>query len=67
MPHIAVLTNDLQYEFTYKITRSSEILAQKLTQFNQFLDGIRSLEQSVIHLQLINDPSDPAVQKRYLF
>lgn len=67
MPHIAVLTNDLQYEFTYKITRSSEILAQKLTQFNQFLDGIRSLEQSVIHLQLINDPSDPTVQKRYLF
>ncbi|WP_259274780.1 hypothetical protein [Raoultella terrigena] len=66
MPNIAVLTNDLQYEFTYKITRSSEILAQKLTQFNQFLDGIRSLEQSVIHLQLINDPNDPAVQKRYL-
>ena len=65
MPNIAVLTNDLQYEFTYKITHSPEILARKLTQFNQFLDEIRSLGQSVIHLQLINDPNDPAVQKRY--
>ncbi|MXE44750.1 cysteine hydrolase [Escherichia sp. HH41S] len=65
MPNIAVLTNDLQYEFTYKITRSPEILAQKLVQFNQFLDGIRALDQSIIHLQLINDPNDPAVQKRY--
>ncbi|MCV5519768.1 cysteine hydrolase, partial [Escherichia coli] len=60
MPNIAVLTNDLQYEFTYKITRSPEILAQKLVQFNQFLDGIRALDQSIIHLQLINDPNDPA-------
>lgn len=50
MPNIAVLTNDLQYEFTYKITHSPEILARKLTQFNQFLDEIRSLGQSVIHL-----------------
>lgn len=28
MPNVAVLTNDLQYEFTYKITRSAQELEQ---------------------------------------
>lgn len=65
MPNVAVLTNDLQYEFTYKITRSAQELEQKLTAFNQFLDGVRNQNQAVIHLQLINDPDDPAVQRRY--
>lgn len=55
MPNVAVLTNDLQYEFTYKITHSTQELEQKLTAFNQFLDGIRNQNQAVIHLQLIND------------
>lgn len=65
MPNVAVLTNDLQYEFTYKITRSAQELEQKLTALNQFLDGVRNQNQAVIHLQLINDPDDPAVQRRY--
>ncbi|AUT97564.1 cysteine hydrolase [Citrobacter freundii] len=65
MPNVAVLTNDLQYEFTNKITRSAQELEQKLTTFNQFLDGVRNQNQAVIHLQLINDPDDPAVQRRY--
>lgn len=65
MPNVAVLTNDLQYEFTYKITYSTQELEQKLTAFNQFLDGIRNQNQAVIHLQLINDPAVPAVQRRY--
>jgi len=65
MPNVAVLTNDLQYEFTYKITRSAQELEQKLKAFNQFLDGVRNQNQAVIHLQLINDPDDPAVQRRY--
>ncbi|EMQ0961735.1 cysteine hydrolase [Citrobacter braakii] len=65
MPNVAVLTNDLQYELTYKITRSAQELEQKLTAFNQFLDGVRNQNQAVIHLQLINDPDDPAVQRRY--
>ncbi|HCB1681950.1 MAG: cysteine hydrolase [Citrobacter sp.] len=65
MPNVAVLTNDLQYEFTYKITRSAQELEQKLTAFNQFLDDVRNQNQAVIHLQLINDPDDPAVQRRY--
>ncbi len=65
MPNVAVLTNDLQYEFTYKITRSSLELEQKLLKFNLFLEGIRQRQQAVIHLQLINDPNDPAIQRRY--
>ncbi len=65
MPNVAVLTNDLQYEFTYKITRSPQQLERKLADFNQFLDGIRKQNQIVIHLQLINDPGVPAVQRRY--
>ena len=63
MPNIAVLTNDLQYEFTYKITHSEKELEQKLRDFNAFLDGVRHQNQAVIHLQLINDPNDPAVQQ----
>lgn len=65
MANVAVLTNDLQYEFTYKITRSAPELEKKLNDFNEFLNGIRKLNQAVIHLQLINDPTDPAVQRRY--
>lgn len=65
MPNVAVLTNDLQYEFTYKITKSPEELEKKLRHFNEFLDGIRQKGQKIIHLQLINDPADPAVQRRY--
>ncbi|WP_218057054.1 MULTISPECIES: isochorismatase family protein [unclassified Gilliamella] len=65
MPKVAMLTNDLQYEFTYKISKSPEELEEKLTKFNEFLNGIRNLNHQVIHLQLINDPNDPAVQKRY--
>ncbi len=65
MSNVAVLTNDLQYEFTYKITTDPQELEHKLTKFNTFLDGIREAGQSVIHLQLIHDPNDPSVQRRY--
>ncbi|EDZ5934446.1 cysteine hydrolase [Salmonella enterica subsp. enterica serovar Chandans] len=65
MPNIAVLTNDLQYEFTYKITSNPQELDEKLRKFNMFLDGVRNTGQAVIHLQLIHDPDDPAVQRRY--
>ncbi|AXW87518.1 isochorismatase [Lonsdalea britannica] len=65
MPNVAVLTNDLQYEFTYKITTDQQELREKLTKFNEFLDGVRSAGHAIIHLQLIHDPDDPAVQRRY--
>ncbi|WP_240782791.1 hypothetical protein [Escherichia sp. E2661] len=41
MPNIAVLTNDLQYEFTYKITNDPQELDKKLKAFNKFLDGVK--------------------------
>ncbi|WP_175821206.1 isochorismatase family cysteine hydrolase [Burkholderia sp. BCC0419] len=65
MPNVAVLTNDLQYEFTHKISTDPEQLSRLLKQFNTFLDGIRAAGQLVVHLQLIHDPDDPQVQSRY--
>ena len=65
MPNVAVLTNDLQYEFTYKITTDQQELECKLKKFNTFLDGIRAAGQTVIHLQLIHNPNDPSIQRRY--
>ncbi|MGN6648824.1 cysteine hydrolase family protein [Trinickia sp.] len=65
MPNVAVLTNDLQYEFTHKISKDPEELNRLIKQFNVFLDGIRAAGQLVVHLQLIHDPEDPQVQSRY--
>ncbi|PMS23696.1 cysteine hydrolase [Trinickia dabaoshanensis] len=65
MPNVAVLTNDLQYEFTHKISKDPHDLSRLLKQFNTFLDGIRAAGQLVVHLQLIHDPNDPQVQSRY--
>ncbi len=65
MPNVAVLTNDLQYEFTYKITTDPLALENKLNKFKTFLDGIRAADHAVIHLQLIHDPNDPMVIRRY--
>ncbi|TMQ16910.1 MAG: cysteine hydrolase [Deltaproteobacteria bacterium] len=65
MPNVAVLTNDLQYEFTHKISTDAQELDRMIKQFNVFLDGIRAASQVVVHLQLIHDPNDPQVQRRY--
>jgi len=65
MPNVAVLTNDLQYEFTHKISTDPQELNRMIKQFNVFLDGIRAAKQLVVHLQLIHDPNDPQVQRRY--
>lgn len=65
MPKVAVLTNDLQHEFSYKITKDAKELNRLISEFNDFLNGVREAGQQVIHLRLIHDPSDPAVQRRY--
>lgn len=65
MPNVAVLTNDLQYEFTHKISTDPGELSRILRKFNVFLDGIRAAKQVVVHLQLIHNPNDPQVQRRY--
>jgi nicotinamidase-related amidase len=65
MPNVAVLTNDMQYEFSHKISTSKDGLSKELSNFNEFLSAVRTLGQLVVHLQLINDPSDPQVQRRF--
>ncbi|AGP35617.1 MULTISPECIES: cysteine hydrolase family protein [Sorangium] len=65
MPNIAVLTNDLQYEFIDKMPGGRELLSRVAPQFNMFLGAIRALGHVVVHLQLINDPNDPQIQRRF--
>jgi nicotinamidase-related amidase len=67
MPNIAVLTNDLQYGIIDRLPGGAgRALAARITPpFCAFLDTIRSLGHVVIHLQLINDPDDPQVRRRF--
>ena len=69
MPNVAVLTNDLQYglldDFINKTENGREFIAQAIPPFARFLDAIRSLGHVVAHCQLIHDPDDPQVQRRY--
>lgn len=65
MPNIAVLTNDLQYGIIDRFPGGRELAARVVPQFCAFLDAIRSLGHVVIHLQLINDPDDPQVKRRF--
>jgi nicotinamidase-related amidase len=65
MPNIAVLTNDLQYEIIDRMPGGRELAARVTPQFCVFLDAIRSLGHVVVHLQLINDPEDPQIARRF--
>jgi nicotinamidase-related amidase len=65
MPNVAVLTNDLQYQFIDYVPGGRELAARIIPPYRQFLDAIRSLGHVVVHLQLINDPDDPQVQRRF--
>lgn len=67
MPKVAVLTNDLQYGIVDRIPGGGgrALTARVAPQFCAFLDAMRSLGHVVIHLQLINDPDDPQVRRRF--
>jgi nicotinamidase-related amidase len=65
MPNVAVLTNDLQYDMVERIPGGREVTARMIGPFCAFLDAMRSLGHVVVHLQLINDPDDPQVQRRF--
>ncbi|OJH34305.1 cysteine hydrolase family protein [Cystobacter ferrugineus] len=65
MPNVAVLTNDLQYEFLEKTPERKLATERVIPPFCSFLDGIRALGQVVVHLQLVNNPDDPQVRRRY--
>jgi nicotinamidase-related amidase len=69
MPNVALLTNDLQYEFleafVKKVENGREFTARVIPPFARFLDAIRSLGHVVAHCQLIHDADDPQVQRRF--
>lgn len=65
MPNVAVLTNDLQYGIINRVPGGEQLAASIIPQFSKFLDAIRSLGHVVVHLQLINDPNDPQVLRRF--
>ena len=65
MSKVAVLTNDLQYGIVDRLPGGRELAASVIPQFCGFLDAIRSLGHVVVHLQLINDPDDPQVKRRF--
>jgi nicotinamidase-related amidase len=65
MPNIAVLTNDLQYEMLDRMPGGRELAARVTPPFTAFLNAIRSLGHVVVHLQLINNPDDPQIARRF--
>jgi nicotinamidase-related amidase len=65
MPNVALLTNDLQYGIVDRIPGGPELAAKIIPRFCAFLDAMRSLGVAIVHLQLINDPDDPQVRRRF--
>jgi len=63
MKKVAVLTNDLQYELVNKNPERIKAVSETTSSFCRFLDKMRELQVTVIHLQLINDPNDPTVER----
>jgi nicotinamidase-related amidase len=65
MPKVAVLTNDLQYGLLERAPGGKELAATLIPPFCAFLAAIRTLGSAVVHLQLINNPDDPQIKRRY--
>ncbi len=63
MSKVAVLTNDLQYELVNKNEERIKAVTDATPRFCEFLDKMRSLKIPIIHLQLINNPDDPTVER----
>lgn len=63
MKRIAVLTNDLQYDLVEKNPERIKAVEDFKDNFIAFLSKIREMGQLVIHLQLVNLPDDPNVER----
>ncbi|GAA2136172.1 cysteine hydrolase [Kitasatospora kazusensis] len=63
MGKIAVLTNDLQADVVHKTPERTAAMAGAQPHFVQFLDEIRRRGHAVYHLQLVNLPDDPNVER----
>jgi nicotinamidase-related amidase len=63
MSKIAVLTNDLQYDLVNKNGERQQAVAAATEIFAAFLDEMRKRGHTIVHLQLINLPDDPNVER----
>jgi nicotinamidase-related amidase len=63
MPKIGVLTNDLQADLVHKNEERERAMAAATPRFTWFLGEMRRRGHIVVHLQLINLPDDPNVER----
>ncbi|MCX4744055.1 cysteine hydrolase [Kitasatospora sp. NBC_01287] len=63
MGKIAVLTNDLQADVVHKTPERTSAMAEAQPRFTVFLDEMRRRGHAVYHLQLVNLPDDPNVER----
>ncbi|MCW5249543.1 MULTISPECIES: cysteine hydrolase [unclassified Streptomyces] len=63
MGKIAVLTNDLQADVVHKTPERTAAMAEAQPRFVKFLGEMRQRGHGVYHLQLVNLPDDPNVER----
>ncbi|PYC83186.1 cysteine hydrolase [Streptomyces tateyamensis] len=63
MGKIAVLTNDLQADVVHKTPERTAAMAEAQPRFSAFLDEMRRRGHGIYHLQLVNLPDDPNVER----
>ncbi|MGW3633606.1 cysteine hydrolase [Streptomyces sp. NPDC005122] len=63
MAKIAVLTNDLQADVVHKTPERTAAMAEAQPHFVKFLNEMRERGHVVYHLQLVNLPDDPNVER----
>lgn len=63
MGKVAVLTNDLQHDLVNKNPERKQAVAEATPSFTRFLAEMRRRGHHVVHLQLINLPDDPNVER----
>jgi nicotinamidase-related amidase len=61
--NIAVLTNDLQSDLVNKNDERKAAVQAATPAYATFLDDMRSLGHTIVHLQLINLPDDPVAER----
>ncbi|MFD3334787.1 cysteine hydrolase [Streptomyces sp. NPDC058700] len=65
MGKIAVLTNDLQHDVVHKTPERTAAMAEAQPRFVNFLEEMRRRGHGIYHLQLVNLPDDPNVERDF--
>lgn len=63
MKKIAVLTNDLQYDLVEKNPERVAAVEAFKERFVSFMNNMREMGHIIVHLQLVNLPDDPNVER----